>query len=146
MPPDEIIVQVPDAAPTQPSTHEVLAAAESMVQQAAQLAHMPDADSDRVHELIAICSEVRDDVRTIRVMLEGISADLASVRVSQIVAEVEAEPAPTIVEEPAAPETPVHVEVNAPSDGSMVEKETVIDDNPPVPEKRVEQKSARRWL
>lgn len=148
MDPENVIV-IPPAETPAPSTGEVLAAAESMVQQAAQLAHMPEvADSSTMHEIIVIVSESRDLLRDLIDMVKSLGMIASEIRSAQIVAEIveEVEEVTEVIElpEPAAPATVV--EVNAPSGEAVVEKETVVDDNPPIPEKRGNEKPARRWL
>lgn len=142
----EIIVPpaVEAHAPTPAPVADALHAAAAIVNQAQTLAELAAPDDSRMHEVIALVSETRDLVRDMREQLVAMGAQLGDIRAAQIVDEIieVIETPPAVVEE----EAPVHVEVNAPSDGAVVEKETVVADNPPVAEKRAEQKPARRWL
>lgn len=145
MPPDTVVVTAapeaaPVAAPAPSDVAETLDAAAAVVGMAAALSEQAKPDS-RTEEIIALISEVRDDVRSLRETLAeilSVSRETLALQAVDILAdEMEPEPAPA--------ETAPAAVVEIAAEGGEISKETVVETVPPVAEPRKE-KSGRNWL
>lgn len=126
-----------------------LATAESIVRQAQQLAEMAAPNNDEGHALLReILQAIRDAAASNDVRHNEILARLDEIRSAQIVDAIRMDAVEdTIQDEVEDTEAaPVSVNVSQASDGSAIEKETVISDAPAVAEERANKKTGRVWL
>lgn len=130
-----------------------LATAESIVRQAQQLAEMAAPNNDEGHALLReILQAIRDAAASNDARHNEILARLDEIRSAQIVDAIRMDAVEDTIQDVIEDEVeyteaaPVSVNVSQASDGSAIEKETVISDAPAVAEERANKKTGRVWL
>lgn len=130
-----------------------LATAESIVRQAQQLAEMAAPNNDDGHALLReILQAIRDAAASNDARHNEILARLDEIRSAQIVDAIRMDAVEDTIQDVIEDEVedteaaPVSVNVSQASDGSAIEKETVISDAPAVAEERANKKTGRVWL
>lgn len=137
--------ETPTETPAQ-TVADAITVAETIMDKAAEIAAEVRHDenmADQSHEIIALISETRDDVRNLRAALDEIISLQREILAMQIVDVMEDElpTEPTTPTEPAAPA----VDVTVATGDATVTEETPVDTAPPPAETRV-QPGKRRWL